>query len=147
MSSSSPCVASRCAWARAGAGAVATQNVTDPRLGHLGLELLAGDIRAAAVLEMLVRAGDFPDYRQLTVIDRHGGVAHHCGDNTLGLHTVASGQGCIAAGNILGADAVPQGMVDAFSSERDAHLAERLVRSLEAGERAGGEEGPVRSAE
>ena len=77
VSSSSPCVASRCAWARAGAGAVATQNVTDPRLGHLGLELLAGDIRAAAVLEMLVRAGDFPDYRQLTVIDRHGGVAHH----------------------------------------------------------------------
>ena len=59
---------------------------------------------------------------------------------------MASGQGCIAAGNILGADAVPQGMVDAFSSERDAHLAERLVRSLEAGERAGGEEGPVRSA-
>ena len=38
VSSSSICVAARCGtWVRAGVGAVATQNITDPRLGDLGL--------------------------------------------------------------------------------------------------------------
>ncbi|MEY5037786.1 MAG: hypothetical protein RL472_892, partial [Pseudomonadota bacterium] len=37
ISSSSPAVAARCAYARAGVGAVASQNITDPRLGPLGL--------------------------------------------------------------------------------------------------------------
>lgn len=34
VSSSSPAVAARCAHARAGVGAVSTQNVTDPSLGR-----------------------------------------------------------------------------------------------------------------
>ncbi|RVD09943.1 MAG: DUF1028 domain-containing protein, partial [Mesorhizobium sp.] len=33
VSSSSPAVAARCAYAQAGAGAIASQNVTDPTLG------------------------------------------------------------------------------------------------------------------
>ena len=33
IASSSPAVAARCAHARAGAGVVATQNITDPTLG------------------------------------------------------------------------------------------------------------------
>ena len=146
VTSSSPCVASRCAWARAGAGAVASQNITDPRLGHLGLELLAGDIRAEAVRDMLVRGGEYPEYRQLTVVDRHGGVAHHSGAKTLGLHAVATGEGCIAAGNILSSPEVPRAMVGGFLSEREGPLAARLLRALRAGEDAGGEVGPVRSA-
>jgi uncharacterized Ntn-hydrolase superfamily protein len=41
VASSSPAVAARCAHARAGVGAVTTQNITDPRLGPQGLDLLA----------------------------------------------------------------------------------------------------------
>ena len=41
VTSSSPAVAARCAYARAGAGAVASQNITDPTLGARGLDLLA----------------------------------------------------------------------------------------------------------
>ena len=33
ISSSSPAVAARCAFAKAGVGVVASQNITDPRLG------------------------------------------------------------------------------------------------------------------
>ena len=40
ISSSSPAVAARCAYARAGVGAVASQNVTDPRLGPATLDLM-----------------------------------------------------------------------------------------------------------
>ena len=46
VASSSPAVAARCAHARAGVGVVATQNITDPRLGPAGLDLLAAGFSA-----------------------------------------------------------------------------------------------------
>ena len=46
VTSSSPAVAARCAHARAGAGAAASQNVTDPSLGRLLLDLLASGLPA-----------------------------------------------------------------------------------------------------
>jgi uncharacterized Ntn-hydrolase superfamily protein len=45
VTSSSPAVAARCAYARAGVGAVASQNVTDPSLGPLALDLMQGACR------------------------------------------------------------------------------------------------------
>ncbi len=146
VTSSSPCVASRCGtWARAGIGAVATQNVTDPRLGHLGLALLEQGFGARAVMSRLVEAGPYPDYRQLTVVDQDGRTAHHSGAKTLGRHAVAEGDGCIAAGNLLADRGVPAAMIAAFENA-PANLVERLVTALEAGLAAGGEDSPVRSA-
>lgn len=146
VTTSSICVASRCVWARAHVGAVATQNITDPRLGSLGLDLMARGFGAAAVIEQLVKAGPYPEYRQLAVVDGWGGVAHYSGAKTLGTHGVATGPSCVAAGNILKSEAVPQAMVDGFLAAPEAHLAERLLGGLEAGLAAGGEVGPVRSA-
>jgi uncharacterized Ntn-hydrolase superfamily protein len=145
VTSSSPCVASRCAWARAGAGAVGTQNITDPRLGTLGLDLLQAGHGAAAVRDRLVAAGAFPEYRQLTVIDFDGHTAHHSGERTLGRHAVAEGRDCVAAGNLLASTDVPAAMVRAFEATPGQHLADRLLAAVEAGAAAGGEEGPVRS--
>ena len=51
ISSSSPAVAARCAHARAGVGAVATQNVTDPALGPRLLDLLERGLGAQAALD------------------------------------------------------------------------------------------------
>jgi uncharacterized Ntn-hydrolase superfamily protein len=146
VTSSSICVASRCGgWARAGAGAIATQNVTDPRLAVLGLDLLGRGCSAPATLRQMVEAGRFPEYRQLAVVDRDGAVAHHSGVRTLGRHAVATGPGCVAAGNLLGDGAVPQHMVEAYLGSAGEAFAERLLRAVEAGLAAGGEEGPVRS--
>jgi uncharacterized Ntn-hydrolase superfamily protein len=146
VTSSSICVASRCGgWARTGVGAVATQNVTDPRLAVLGLDLLARGYSAPAALRQMVEAGRFPEYRQLAVVDRDGAVAHHSGARTLGRNAVATGPGCVAAGNLLRDSAVPQRMVDAFVGSAGEPMAERLLRAVEAGLAAGGEEGPVRS--
>ena len=41
---------------------------------------------------------------------------------------------------------MPKIMTDAFAADAGHHLAERLLRALEAGLAAGGEEGPVHSA-
>lgn len=146
VTSSSPSVASRCAWARPGVGAVATQNITDPRLGPRALDLMASGKTAAQSLETIQQEAPHLAYRQLALIDKAGGTAHHSGTRTLGTHGVAEGYECVAAGNLLADPGVPAAMVAAFEAAAGEHLAERLLRGLEAGLAAGGEAGPVKSA-
>lgn len=146
VSSSSPCVAARCAHARAGAGVVATQNITDPTLGPRGLALSA-EGRSAEEIVAAIRA-DAPhvEYRQIAVVDRSGGVAAFSGAHTLGVHDTALGDGVVAAGNLLRDKGIPALMVEAFASARGEHLADRLLKAMKAAVDAGGEMGPVHSA-
>lgn len=146
ITTSSICVASRCPWARAGAGALSTQNVTDPTIGPRVLDLLAGGKSAAEALQAVLAASQYAEYRQVTVIDRQGRTAHHSGAKTLGTNAVAEGKDCLAAGNLLSNTDVPKAMVTSFTRHADLHLAERLLRGLESGIVAGGERGPVKSA-
>lgn len=145
VTSSSPAVAARCAWARAGVGAACTQNVTDPSLGDRLLDELAAGRSAQAALDAVVRSASYPEFRQLTVVDADGNTATHSGEQTLGLHRAVQTQDAVAAGNLLVSDKVPQAMVDAFVADPDAQLGDRLLAGLRAGEEAGGEEGPVHS--
>ena len=146
ISSSSPAVAARCAHLAAGAGAVASQNVTNPALGFRGLELLASGGAAEEVIARLVAAERFPAYRQLTVIDRAGAVATFEGAATLGTHNVATGAACVAAGNLLARPDVPAAMVAAYAASTAPAFERRLLDALRGGLDAGGEAGPVRSA-
>jgi uncharacterized Ntn-hydrolase superfamily protein len=146
LSSSSPAVAARCAHARAGVGAVATQNVTDPRLGPLGLDLLARGYAPAAVVAALeATAGAHAPWRQVTAIGAQA-CAAFSGARALGRNGHVLGADAVAAGNMLASDGVLPAMLAAFAADPDAPLAERLVRALEAAQAAGGEEGPVHSA-
>lgn len=146
VTSSSVCVASRCAWARAGVGVVATQNLTDPGLGPIGLELLAQGRSAQQTLNMLV-AGDLGQaYRQLQVIDHNGRIAQHTGAQALPTVAGAVGRNCAAAGNLLANTQVPTAMVRAFEAHDGKQLAVRLLAALHAGLEQGGEVRVLRSA-
>ncbi len=146
VTTSSICVGSRCPWVRAGVGAVSTQNITLPSLGRSILDTLADGTSAETALSEVMSGEPNAAYRQLVVVDAQGRVAHFTGANTLGTNHVAAGKGCVAAGNLLSHEGVPQAMVDAFDKNPDTHLAERLVRALEGGVNAGGEQGPTHSA-
>ena len=146
VTSSSMAVAARCANARAAVGAVSSQNITDPRLGPRGLDLMAAGASAADALAQLLSEHPLRDYRQLALVDAQGRTAEHSGSMTLGRHAVALGPDAVAAGNLLADDGVPEAMLQAFRAEPETHLAQRLVAGLAAGLAAGGEEGPVRSA-
>jgi len=146
VSSSSPAVAARCAHVRPGVGAAASQNITDPSLGHRLLDLLAAGRSASEALAELRRTTALLEFRQLTVVDRTGGVAAWSGSRTLGVHAAAEGDGVVAAGNLLADTAVPVAMVQAFASAATGELGDRMVRAMEAGRDAGGEAGPVHSA-
>lgn len=146
ITTSSIAVASRCPWARAGVGAVATQNITDPSLGRKGLDLLEQGLPAPEALQHLMQNADYAAYRQVTMIDAAGRTAIWGGEKTLGIHAAASGRDCVAAGNLLRSTDVPQALVKAFEAATGDHLADRLLTALEAGLAAGGEMGPIHSA-
>jgi len=146
ITTSSICVGSRCPWVCAGVGAVATQNITLPRIGPDVLEAIGEGLHAQAALDRVMAGPVQPAYRQVTVVDRSGATAHFTGDRTLGTHDVSAGEGCVAAGNLLADRAVPEAMASAFAAHGSLILAERLLTALEAGVAAGGEEGPVHSA-
>lgn len=145
ISSSSPAVAARCAHVRAGVGAVASQNITDPALGPLVLDQLAAGLAAPEALDAITRDRAHIDYRQLLVVDRTGATAIHSGGQVLGLWGEARGKNCAAGGNLLADSGIPTAMVAAFETTTGP-LGERLMQALEAGLAGGGEAGPVHSA-
>lgn len=145
ISSSSPAVAARCAHVRAGVGAVASQNVTDPALGPMLLDALEAGLTANAALRQVTEGRAHIGYRQLLVVDRAGGVAIHSGQNVLGIWAEAQGRDCAAGGNLLANPGVPAAMVAAFEAA-SGDLGDRLMAALLAGRDAGGEAGPVHSA-
>ncbi len=146
ITTSSICVGARCPHVRAGVGAVATQNVTDPSLGPALLDAMESGQDAASALALVIKDRPFLDYRQLTVVDRNGGTASFTGENILGTNAVSEGIDCFAAGNLLSSVNVPVAMTASFGFNASEHLAERLLLALEAGIAAGGEEGDVHSA-
>ena len=146
VTTSSIGVGSRCPYARAGVGAVLTQHRTDPTLGPRGLDLLEAGRSAQETVDALVDGNPTIGWRQLAVVDREGRTAFFHGERIISIHNAAQRASSCAIGNIVRNDGVPQAMVEAFEAAPDEHLAERLVRGLEAGEAAGGEFKQVKSA-
>ncbi|WP_146347935.1 DUF1028 domain-containing protein [Phaeobacter marinintestinus] len=145
IASSSPAVAARCAYARAGVGAVASQNVTDPTLGPLTLDLMQQGLNAGDAIARVKELGKFIEYRQVLAVDATGKTAIHSGPNSLGIWTQAEGAGVASGGNLLANDTVPQAIVDGFLAS-SGHLGDRLIAAMRSGLAAGGEAGPVHSA-
>ena len=145
ISSSSPAVAARCAYASASIGAVASQNVTDPRLGPQVLDRLSGGETAPEAVAAVVAGNPHMDYRQLLAVDKAGRTAIHSGPKALGIWAEAQGLDVACGGNLLADAGVPAAMVAAFSAS-DGHLGDRLIATLKGALAAGGEAGPVHSA-
>ncbi|MFI5718717.1 DUF1028 domain-containing protein [Nocardia sp. NPDC051750] len=146
VSSSSPAVAARCAHIRAGVGAVASQNVTNPALGEVGLNALSRGAHAPGALEAMVAADGFTEFRQLAVVSADGTTAGRSGARTLGTYAVVSTGQAVVAGNLLRGEQVATAMLDGYHSSAEESFEARLLAGFTAAVRAGGEEGPVRSA-
>ena len=145
VTSSSPAVAARCAFVRAGTGAVASQNVTDPRLGPRVLDTMASGQGAAAAVGQVTDTADNTGWRQLLVVDAQGGTAIFSGDHALGISAEGQAQDAASAGNLLANPGVPAAVLAGFASS-SGHLGDRLMAALFAGLDAGGEAGPLHSA-
>jgi uncharacterized Ntn-hydrolase superfamily protein len=145
VASSSIAVASRCAHVRAGVGAVLSQNVTDPSLGPLVLDLMERGKSHGQILESLLTSNPHLAWRQLVMVSVKGAPAIFSGERALGIVGESIGPDCAAAGNLLANPSVPEKMTRAFE-ECEGHLAARLIHALRAGLEAGGEAGPLHAA-
>jgi uncharacterized Ntn-hydrolase superfamily protein len=146
VASASIAVGNRCAWAKAGVGAVTTQNRTDIRVGPRGLELLAGGLDAEQTVARLVAESEHPQQRQFGVVDGKGATAFFCGPEIASIHSAFQGEQCISTGNTLANPDVPRAMVSAYEGSSSLAFMERLLAALDAGRDAGGETKPPMAA-
>jgi uncharacterized Ntn-hydrolase superfamily protein len=143
--SSSPAVAARCVHLADGAGAVLSQNVTDPRLGPKVLGRLAGGADAATAVATVLAGEPCTEFRQLIAVDTAGRTAIHTGSDALGVVGEYAVDGAAAAGNLLATPDVPRRLVEAWLAAAGP-VEKRLLTALAAAIAAGGEAGPVHSA-
>lgn len=127
-------------------GAVAIMAIADARLGHMALRLLEMGYKAPAVIEELVKADPYAEYRQLGVLDDDGFAAARTGKMNRDWAGHRVGSDFIVLGNVLVGPHVLEAMERAFLKNPDEDLEERLLQSIEAGRDAGGQHGGQRSA-
>jgi uncharacterized Ntn-hydrolase superfamily protein len=126
------------AWARAGAGAVATQALANLAYGPDGLHLLEEGKDAPAAVEELTQADDDREHRQLGIVDADGRAATFTGSECFDWAGGRTGAGYTCQGNILVGPRVVDAMVEGYETT-EGDFALRLLAALRAGDRAGGD--------
>jgi uncharacterized Ntn-hydrolase superfamily protein len=128
-------------WARAGAGAVATQSYANLTYGWRGLDLMEQGLSAVDVVRRLTQEDEHRDVRQVGMVDAQGQAAAYTGSGCYEWAGHLVGEGYTCQGNIL-----VRGTVDAmarrFEKQRirgEGELADWLVEALDAGQKAGGD--------
>jgi uncharacterized Ntn-hydrolase superfamily protein len=127
-------------WARAEAGAVATQSYANLTYGSRGLEMMAQGMSAQETIEALMAEDDGRDARQVGMVDKKGRAFAFTGPDCHDWagHVVRDGFAC--QGNILLPGTV-EAMAERFEQVREGpgELADWLVDALAAGQAAGGD--------
>lgn len=132
-------------WVLGGVGAVATQAWANTSYGPRGLRLLEEGRDPKAVIETLVASDEHADQRQLGIVDAKGRSATYTGGNCMDWAGGVARPNYAAQGNILAGEAVVKEMEAAFEASAGC-LADRLLNSLRAGQRAGGDRRGQQSA-
>jgi uncharacterized Ntn-hydrolase superfamily protein len=131
-------VGSRVIWAAPGVGAVATQSLTLPSYGPLGLELMRAGKSAKQTLAALTTADEEAAVRQVAMIDANGVVATHTGARCIAEAGHHEGDGYSVQANLMEKKTVWDAMAKAYEKS-DGSLAERLLDALDAAQAEGGD--------
>lgn len=125
-------------WARAGAGALATQCHSNVSFGPRGLAMMAKGLSAQETLDRLLTDDDDREHRQIGLVDAQGNPATFTGARCPEWAGGLMGTNYTVQGNILVSAATVKAMAKSFE-DSEGELADRLVASLVAGQKAGGD--------
>jgi uncharacterized Ntn-hydrolase superfamily protein len=139
------CVGAMVSWARAGAGAVATQSYCNTSFGPEGLALMEQGAGAQEALDQLIAKDEGRARRQVGLVDATGRAATFTGDECHDWAGGLTGSFYAAQGNILVSGATVEAMAKTFEAAQ-GELADRLVAALAAGQAAGGDRRGQQSA-
>jgi uncharacterized Ntn-hydrolase superfamily protein len=132
-------------YAHAEVGAIASQAWGNTRYGPVGLDLLSRGKTAEEVVNLMTKADPNREHRQLTVIGTEGNASIFTGKECKDWAGGKTGLNYAVQGNLLaGAD-----VIDAMSlgfEEANGTLAERMIASLHAAQKAGGDKRGKQSA-
>jgi uncharacterized Ntn-hydrolase superfamily protein len=139
IATSEMAVGSRCIHVAPNVGAIVTQASTNPRLGHLGLNLLRAGCSAPRVVDELAASDQHVERRQLGCLDVTGLAAARTGSGNKPWAGHRVERDVVVAANAVVGAAVADRMLEAFRTGGDRPLWERLLGALEAGKAAGGQ--------
>ena len=125
-------------WAESGVGVVATQSLTEPSYGPLGLFLMKSGVRPKKTLEALLTTDPKEDVRQVAMLDVTSGVATHTGHHCIPEAGHVVGDNFSVQANLMGSKEVWPEMASAFRKKRGT-LVRRMMSALEAAENTGGD--------
>ena len=132
-------------WARAGAGAVATQAMANFNYGPRGLDLMSRGKTAEETVEALTSADEDREHRQVGVVDAGGRAATFTGSECFEWAGGVTGEHYAVQGNILVGRETVEAMAKTFEGT-SGDLAGRLLAALDAGQAAGGDSRGKQSA-
>ena len=135
-------VGAYCPVVRPNMGVVSSQAYANPHLGILSMRLLELGLKPEKIFKELQDQDPYFSYRQIGIIDRTGKSACHTGPDTRPWAGHLVGDGYVAMGNVLAGQHVVAGISEAFAAAKNESLDERLLRGLEAGRDAGGQQHP-----
>ena len=145
VASKFPAVGAVVPWAKAGAGAVATQAFANTSFGPGGLALMEAGLSGEETLAKLLRDDVDRELRQVGLVDAQGRSATFTGAGCFPWAGGVSGKGYAIQGNILKNAKVVPAIERAFLRTR-GDLPNRLHAALLAGDRAGGDKRGRQSA-
>ncbi|MFW9851895.1 MAG: DUF1028 domain-containing protein [Candidatus Thorarchaeota archaeon] len=125
-------------WARANAGAIATQAWANTSYGPKGLALLEQGLTAEETIHILTKQDEKREHRQIGVVDSYGNSASFTGSECYDWAGHIIGENYACQGNILVSEDTVFAMSQAYR-EAEGDLADRLLSALEAGQEAGGD--------
>lgn len=131
-------VGSIVSWAEAGVGAVATQSLVNASFGPRGLELLKAGKSAVEAVDLLIRADEGREVRQLAIVDSQGNVATHTGSRCIAEAGHQVGNNYSVQANMMLKATVWPAMANAFE-QAQGPLPERMIAALEAAQVEGGD--------
>jgi len=140
-----PAVGSVVPYVESGVGAIATQAYTNIIYGINGLKLLKMGFSPQTALEAMLKEDSEREQRQVIIIDKDGRTTAFTGKETIDWKGHLVGENYVVAGNMLVGSGVIKAMAHTFKGSK-GDLSERLMKALEAGQRAGGDKRGKKSA-
>lgn len=140
QATSTPAVGWRISDVVPGKGVVTVQAHGDYRQLQLAKKLMAFGHSPAKVLKDLSEDDKHFEFRQVAVLDFHGNVAVSTGKRARPWAGEVVGPDFVVTGNVLVGEKVVQAMAKAYAASEKEEFEERLLRAVEAGRDAGGQE-------
>jgi uncharacterized Ntn-hydrolase superfamily protein len=127
------------AWGKSGVGVVATQSFVNPAYGPEGLALMEEGKSATEALGILVAQDEGKAFRQVAFLDASGRAEAFTGEKCVKYASDISGKNFSVQANMMLNNEVVPAMEVAFRSNDSLPLAERVLKVLQAAQKAGGD--------